>query len=45
MTQKQIIGAASRGQVVLSIALLILQIAGLLKGRGAGSHAGTPAAS
>ena len=45
MTQSQIIKAASRGQMVLSIALLILQIAGLIKGRQAETNAGTPASS
>lgn len=45
MTQSQIIKAASRGQLLLSAALLLLQIAGLIKGRRAGTHAGTPAAS
>ena len=45
MTQKQIIRAASRGQMVLSIALLILQIAGLIKGRQGGVNAGSAAAS
>ena len=45
MSKDQLIKAASRGQLLLSAALLLLQLASLLKGRGAGSHAGTPAAS
>ncbi len=45
MSKDQIIKAASRGQLLLSAALLLLQIAGLLKGRQAGIHAGTAAAS
>ncbi len=45
MSKDQIIKAASKGQVLLSAVLLLLQIAGLLKGRQAGTDAGTPAAS
>ncbi|MCH7987887.1 MAG: hypothetical protein IID46_01915 [Planctomycetes bacterium] len=45
MSKDQIIKAASRGQLLLSAALLLLQLAGLLKGRRAGSNDGTPASS
>ena len=45
MSKDQIIKVASRGQLLLSAALLLLQIAGLLKGRQGESRAGTAAAS
>ena len=45
MSKDQLIKAVSRGQLLLSAALLLLQIAGLIKGRQAGTNAGTPAAS
>ena len=45
MSKDQLIKAASRGQLLLSAALLLLQLAGLIKGRQAGTNAGTPAAS
>ena len=45
MTKPQVTKAVNTGQVVLSAALLIIQILGLLKGRKTGNHAGTPAAS
>ena len=45
MSKDQLIKAASRGQLLLSAALLLLQIAGLIKGRKTGNHARIPASS
>ena len=39
MSKDQLIKAASRGQLLLSAALLLLQLAGLLKSRQKGTNA------
>ena len=45
MTEPQVTKAVNTGQVVLSAALLIIQIVGLLKGRKTGNHARISASS